>query len=201
MGNFLYTCPRQETVSRRGGLLGSSASRACCSRSPLLGPLLLARWCCACAHPPIAPSPAPHPPPVTPCAPNPVLHPHRSASLSRLASSTGSLRAVRALCPLLHLLAGEWDEARASQPGLGQSQSAAAARARPHPPRAPGCNCLNPLCGEAVAGVLSLRIQQLDVQCACRVATGRPAWRAVGVCSSKQRGAHGGACRRRSWGC
>eukprot|EP00879_Flechtneria_rotunda_P000637 GHRR01000750.1.p1 GENE.GHRR01000750.1~~GHRR01000750.1.p1 ORF type:complete len:298 (+),score=108.21 GHRR01000750.1:178-1071(+) len=29
----------------------------------------------------------------------------------------------------------------------------------------PGCNCLNPLCGEGVAGVLSLRVQQLDVKC------------------------------------
>lgn len=28
-----------------------------------------------------------------------------------------------------------------------------------------GCNCLNPFCCEGVAGVLSLRIQQLDVQC------------------------------------
>jgi hypothetical protein len=29
----------------------------------------------------------------------------------------------------------------------------------------PGCNCLNPFCGESVAGVLSLRVQQLDVTC------------------------------------
>lgn len=28
-----------------------------------------------------------------------------------------------------------------------------------------GCTCLNPFCGEAVAGVLSLRVQQLDVTC------------------------------------
>ncbi|KIY92815.1 hypothetical protein MNEG_15148, partial [Monoraphidium neglectum] len=28
-----------------------------------------------------------------------------------------------------------------------------------------GCNCLNPFCGESVAGVLSLRVQQLDVTC------------------------------------
>lgn len=29
----------------------------------------------------------------------------------------------------------------------------------------PGCNCLNPFCGETVAGSLSLRVQQLDVKC------------------------------------
>ncbi|WIA14777.1 hypothetical protein OEZ85_003261 [Tetradesmus obliquus] len=29
----------------------------------------------------------------------------------------------------------------------------------------PGCNCLNPLCGEGVAGILSLRVQQLEVKC------------------------------------
>jgi len=29
----------------------------------------------------------------------------------------------------------------------------------------PGCNFLNPCCGEGIAGVLSLRVQQLDVQC------------------------------------
>jgi len=29
----------------------------------------------------------------------------------------------------------------------------------------PGCNCLNPFCGERVAGHLSLRVQQLDVRC------------------------------------
>jgi hypothetical protein len=28
-----------------------------------------------------------------------------------------------------------------------------------------GCNLLNPLCGEGVAGVLSLRVQQLEVKC------------------------------------
>eukprot|EP00775_Hariotina_reticulata_P002839 gene2839-3132_t len=29
----------------------------------------------------------------------------------------------------------------------------------------PGCNCLNPCCGEGIAGVLSLRVHQLDVKC------------------------------------
>lgn len=29
----------------------------------------------------------------------------------------------------------------------------------------PGCNCLNPFCGERVAGGLSLRVQQLEVRC------------------------------------
>jgi regulator of protease activity HflC (stomatin/prohibitin superfamily) len=29
----------------------------------------------------------------------------------------------------------------------------------------PGCNCLNPICGEVVAGNLSLRVQQLEVRC------------------------------------
>jgi hypothetical protein len=29
----------------------------------------------------------------------------------------------------------------------------------------PGCNCLNPFCGETVAGRLSLRVQQLEVRC------------------------------------
>jgi regulator of protease activity HflC (stomatin/prohibitin superfamily) len=29
----------------------------------------------------------------------------------------------------------------------------------------PGCNCLNPFCGESVAGNLSLRVQQLEVRC------------------------------------
>lgn len=29
----------------------------------------------------------------------------------------------------------------------------------------PGCNCLNPCCGEVVAGQLSLRVQQLEVRC------------------------------------
>lgn len=28
-----------------------------------------------------------------------------------------------------------------------------------------GCNCLIPCCGQSVAGALSLRVQQLDVQC------------------------------------
>eukprot|EP00878_Enallax_costatus_P002890 GHUV01003084.1.p1 GENE.GHUV01003084.1~~GHUV01003084.1.p1 ORF type:complete len:209 (+),score=53.42 GHUV01003084.1:324-950(+) len=29
----------------------------------------------------------------------------------------------------------------------------------------PGCNCLNPLCGESIAGRVSLRVQQLEVKC------------------------------------
>ena len=52
-----------------------------------------------------------------------------------------------------------------------------------------GCTCLNPFCGEAVAGVLSLRVQQLDVTCGGRPGLGEGKGRATrGACG------RGGTC-------